>query len=524
MPHVSEQARRNLTFWALTFIAVGLPLSVFLVSVGTFVLAGTWLLEGNYAKRLKQFFTSPLSVVLSSVFFVHLIGMAWTADYRQGFTELRLKLPLLLIPLFLFTSSLPSKKRIQEVLLLFVVACVVGTIFGLPRIFEVDGQAVLNSRRFSVFISHIRFGLMLDLAFFILGYYLYSNRSNWSLTSKILSVATMLWLFWFMVILEGFTAYLAFGAMLGTSLVLFLMKRQNTRFVMSISVATLVVSATIGYQVYRVTKNHFFEVPFDYKTLTVKTLNGNYYAHQSDMPYTENGHRIWNFVCWKELRQEWGKRSNMDFEGVDKRGQELKFILIRYMTSKGLLKDSVGVHQLTDQDIKNIEDGFPNYLYAHKHGISRRITELYRGWEKYQRDGDANNSSLFQRLVYAQVGYEIFTEHWLLGVGTGDLRKAYDASYAENDRKLEKRFQGVSHNQFLTVGIMLGIFGLMWFAATLLYTLWQYRPDHLYILFFVLICVSFLTDNTLGTQSGVTLFAFFNTLLIIRKELEEKID
>jgi hypothetical protein len=36
--------------------------------------------------------------------------------------------------------------------------------------------------------------------------------------------------------------------------------------------------------------------------------------------------------------------------------------------------------------------------------------------------------------------------------------------------------------------------------------------------------VSFLTDNTFDRQSGVTLFAFFNAFLIVRREFTETPD
>ncbi|MGB0368152.1 MAG: hypothetical protein ACPGD8_02030, partial [Flavobacteriales bacterium] len=81
--------------------------------------------------------------------------------------------------------------------------------------------------------------------------------------------------------------------------------------------------------------------------------------------------------------------------------------------------------------------------------------------------------------------------------------------------------QGISHNQFLSVGLIVGIPGLIWFLFALSYPLKTYGKDFLYLSFIALIITSFMTDNTLGTQSGVTLFAFFNSILIIRKEFDQ---
>lgn len=519
-PILKDQQHRNLSFWGMAMIAMGLPLSVFLVSVGTFVLAGNWLLEGNHIKRLKQFFTNPLSLAISSVFLIHCIGLFWTKDFVWGLKDIRVKLPLLVLPLILFTSNLPKKKRLEDVVKLFIVACLLGTIFGLPRYLELTGE-LQNSRHISVFISHIRFGLMLVLAFFILTYYLFANWRYWSVAEKLVCTAALVWTFWFIVILQAFTAYLAFGALLIFTTFRMLLKQQGRKIAVALLSVTLVLTLASAAYIGKVVNNHCTEVPFNFRTLTVKTLNGNYYAHQTNVPFRENGHRVWNFVCWEELKQEWPKRSSMNFDGTDERGQELRFTLIRYMSSKGLLKDSVGLHQLSDLDIENVERGFTNYLYTDKLGVSRKINELLRGWDKYNWEEAASGSSAFQRLVYLDVGFEIFKNNLLFGVGTGDIVAAYKAEYAKDDRGLEEQFQGISHNQFLTIGITLGSIGLLAFLLAIFYPAWVYRKDYLYMLLLILMLVSFMTDNTLDRQAGVTLFAFFNALFIIRREFGE---
>jgi hypothetical protein len=68
----------------MILIALGLPLSTILMSVGQFVLVGNWLLEGDLKRRAKQFFTHRLSLVLVSVFFIHLIGMTWAPDRKAA--------------------------------------------------------------------------------------------------------------------------------------------------------------------------------------------------------------------------------------------------------------------------------------------------------------------------------------------------------------------------------------------------------------------------------------------------------
>jgi hypothetical protein len=524
MPKLTDSQHRNIAFWGMALIAMGLPLSVFLVSVGTFVLAGNWLLERQYTKRLKQFFTDPLSLVIVSTFLMFCFGLLWTENIDHGLKELRIKLPMLLMPLLLFTSKLPDKKRLQNILFLFVLACIVGTVFGAGRYFELWGGELLNKRQISLFISHIRFGLMLTFSFFILAYTLYVKWNEWTIPEKVFCLAAMMWVGWFLVILEAFTAYAAFAALLIFS-VLWLLKKQRNRWLKVGSLFGILLLVITGLlYVNEIAVKHFQEVPVDYRTQKAKTLNGRFYTHQEDELYRENGHRVWNYVCWEELNNEWLKLSSVAFDSLDKKGQLIRFTAIRYIASKGLTKDSVGIHLLSPQDISNIEHGFTNHLYTDKLGVSRRIDQLFWAFEEYSWKQNANNSSTLQRWVYAQVGWSILQENILLGVGTGDVFDTYKQAYSMDNRGMKKRFQGISHNQFLTIGITLGTLGFIILLLSLIYPLFLYRRDYLYVAFVLLMVVSFLTDNTFDRQSGVTLFAFFNAFLIVRREFTETPD
>lgn len=521
MPLLKDQHHREIAFWGMALIAAGLPLSIFLVSVGTFVLAGNWLLQGNFKKHLSRFFQNPVALSVSAIFLIYAIGMVHTSNLVQGWKELRLTIPVLAMPLFLFTSKLPSIQRIHDVLKVFVVACVVGSIFGAMQYFEVFGEELINSRQLSVFISHIRFGLMLVLALFILLYLCYRNWKLLSITEKGIYLISILWLGWFLVILEAFTAYVTLIAAMAFSVPWFILKRRKFSFGLTSFMIGSTIVLVLGFYVRGIVVTHYQEVPFDYRTLTVKTANGRYYGHQKDVLYRENGHRVWNFVCWDELKNEWSKVSEIDFESLDQKSQPIKYTAVRYMTSKGLLKDSVGVHQLTTDDIQHIEAGYTNYLYTDKLGFSRRIDQLLWALEEYGWHQNANNSSTMQRWVYMETGWEILKNHPLFGVGTGDVIDAYKAEYSVNDRGLEQRFQGISHNQFLTVGIAAGILGLIAFLISLGYPMWRYRTDFLFLVFMVIMIVSFMTDNTFSRQSGVALFAFFSSVLILRREFSE---
>ncbi len=289
-----------------------------------------------------------------------------------------------------------------------------------------------------------------------------------------------------------------------------------------VSVLLSIVIGSLSAAVYvnGIYQNHMLDFPFDSSTLDVYTANGRKYIHQKDVKLRENGHRVWNNVCLKELKNEWPKRSSVGIFEENKNGYKIRFTLTHYLTSKGLKKDSIGVHALSDEDIKHIENGHTNYKFVTDWGVSRRIDDLFTEIENYHTGGNPNNSSLIQRLTYFKVGLKLFKENVVFGIGSGDVRNAFDSYYAQNDHGLVDKRKGIAHNQYMNIAIGMGVIGLVWFILAFFYPLRFYWKDYLFTCFIIMIAISFLSDNTLDSQAGATLFAFFNSFLMIRKEME----
>lgn len=94
---------------------------------------------------------------------VYLVWMINAEDLWSGLNELKLKLPLLVLPL-VTGFSFPLRKR--EILLFFIVGTVLssltGTVMNAGKVFS--GSA--DARLLSPFISHIRLSLMAVFALF----------------------------------------------------------------------------------------------------------------------------------------------------------------------------------------------------------------------------------------------------------------------------------------------------------------------------------------------------------------------
>ncbi|NJK85175.1 MAG: hypothetical protein HC906_03650 [Bacteroidales bacterium] len=99
----------------------------------------------------------------------------------------------------------------------------------------------------------------------------------------------------------------------------------------------------------------------------------------------ENGYYIWLYVCDQELEEEWNKISQLPFNGQDKRGQELRHTLIRYLTSKGLRKDSAGISKLSEKDILAVENGDANVLFTKKLSLYPRLYQIIWEFDVYKK-------------------------------------------------------------------------------------------------------------------------------------------
>ena len=250
------------------------------------------------------------------------------------------------------------------------------------------------------------------------------------------------------------------------------------------------------------------------------TALGNAYNHDTLSVQTENGYPLFIYVCLDELKSSWDEISSMKFDGKNKKGEDIKFTLIRYLTSKGLRKDAEAVRSLSTNEIKAIENGIANVNYVGKSAVTTRIMETFWEFNDFNTGGNMNGHSAVMRIEFWKAGLGIFKNDPLIGVGTGDIKNAYKEQYNKMDSPLNETHRLRSHDQYISIAVAFGLIGLIWFLITLVYPfvknkLWK---DYFYFVFLLIAVLSFLNEDTLETQSGVTFFAFFNALFLFGRK------
>ena len=167
--------------------------------------------------------------------------------------------------------------------------------------------------------------------------------------------------------------------------------------------------------------HNFTSDPVNPALLETHTQNGNPYAHDTASGILENGHYVDLYICEEELEQEWNKLSDMPYGRFDLKGQVISSTIKRYLTSKGLRKDSAGLHALTSSDLFNIEKGQANFRFHDNPGIYQRLYETLWEIHVYIRIGFVQEHSIGQRLAFYRTALSLIREKPWNGTGPGDV-------------------------------------------------------------------------------------------------------
>ena len=196
-----------------------------------------------------------------------------------------------------------------------------------------------------------------------------------------------------------------------------------------------------------------------------------------------------------------------------------KYALFRYLTSKGLRKDAAGLSKLGDADIRNIEKGIPNYLFANKYSLNNRIYQTIWEFNEYQRGANPAGNSVVQRIEYFKIALQVIRENFWFGTGTGGYFPAYQKKYDEHPFFSEQKFRQRSHNMFLSYWVDFGLVGLIFICFAYSYPVFRQRKTKSYLLltFSLIVLLSFLNEDTLNNHDAITFFAFFYSLFLFGK-------
>ncbi|MBO4614433.1 MAG: O-antigen ligase family protein [Bacteroidales bacterium] len=493
----------------LLTMAFFMPLSIFVTNAAMLMIATNWLVECNFAEKWKRIKENFGILIFCALYITHLIWLANTSDFTYAMNDLRIKLPLLALPIFFGTSEPLSTKKLNIILITFVAGVFTASLMGVvAKIFAENS----DFRSLSLFISNIRMSLMLCLSFFILAYFIV-KKTFFTKATRWIAICVAIWLLIFMSIIQSITGSACLFIALTTILIVVAIKTRNKiHRAVCITLAAIIpitITAFIAYSV------HDFYTPTCDNVQLKTTAAGNPYDEIVSDGTIENGNLVWLNISKAELTEAWAKRSTIHIDSLDNKGQFIYPTLVRYMTSLGLTKDAEGISKMSDTDIKNVENGETNYRFANRSGLACRIYVIIWEIDVYRKTGDCNGHSAVQRIEFLKYGGKLAALNLLTGTGTGDVNEEFQKLYEEENSNLLPEFRHRAHNQFLTFMISFGIIGfiiclLAWFVPAFLK--WD-TNKFLFGIFFLIATISMFSDDTLETTTGTVFVAFFFSLL-----------
>lgn len=506
----SEVWHRRIFLFGIISMASGLLFGPVLISIPQAILGANWFLEKNYSDKIKSLYKNKFFWVLCSLFFLHLLGLIYTNDLVSGMADIKTKVPLLVLAIIFLSTKPLNKNELELLLKIFFTSVIVSSICCFMILLGVTHKTIIDVRDASVFMSHIRFSLIIAFTIISITYFLKSR------VSVAIGIPSILWLIFFMFKFQMATGLILL--MLVSSMLLLIYAYKKLTFYLNLSFyLILIVVLFFTYQKINSDLLMYNKSPSKTENILLKrTINQNPYLQDTLFNLAENGNLITINICDNELRKEWLKRSNLNFEGNDKSLNNLRFTILRYMASKGLPKDSAGLTQLNKQDIINIENGYSNYKYALNRGLYNKWREIVWEYTKHKRHENPSGHTLSMRIEFWKTAIYVIKQNVLFGVGTGDVQQSLNKAYTETDSKLTNEWRLRCHNQYLAFTVAFGIVGFVIFIFYILFPIVLLRKEFnpLFWPFILIILFSFLTEDTLENQAGLNFFAIFYTLFI----------
>lgn len=457
----------------LGIMLIGLVGSKFLISISMMLCVLNLILAADFKEYWQRIKENRLAHLIIAFYLLHVISLLWSTNLSYGLNDLRIKAPLLVIPIILIAKPISRVKQNWLYLLLLLSLLITSIINFCYFQFALRSNKVIDIRELSLFGSHIRYGILLAMGFAAC-VFLYLEQKRHRFIYFFIGVWFIFYTYYSQV-LSGLLALLVVIVIIG------LLRLRNSRWVL--------LSALLVGSVAAISMGIFVFKP---KSLV------------PTKPYNS-----------KEIGLAWKKRSLFIFDSLDLKKQVLKITLMRYLDSKDLPRTALGVEQLEDKDIRNIENG---YADVHETGFGL-LARLYGIRYQMQHPNNPNGHSLLQRVEAWKTAAEISKEHWLIGVGIGDVADEFEKKYAANKSLLINENRIRAHNSYLTFCLSLGIFGFFLFIyLQIAFFKEQFEEmNYLGILFICIAAVSFLLEDTLETQTGVSFFAFFYGLYATKK-------
>lgn len=490
-----------------------LPISPAMVSVFAGAMLGTALIQNIYENKKIQVNGHNGLYLMPAVFGLYLLSSILGAFQGTAWYDLKKTLFYLVIPFSFMLGKPFTKKQIRILFYWFSAAIVFSIMVAMVRWLNLENKEGFEVHRIG-FVSHIRFSFQLILLSWFLFLFLRNNNRIQTKEGILLAIILLISLF-FLFFQQSLTGLIAFAGSVIFYFIYINLIRKRKGYVYVVLASTLVVAPAVymGIQV-----KEFYDIEeVNAEKLDRYTKAGNRYLFDLDNKTVENGSYVFHYICDDELREEWNKRSKLDYDLAKVNGYSVTATLYRYMTSKGLRKDAEGMKAMSDTDIMRVEQGMSNYIYASKFSLKPRIYQTIWEYYEFTHTGNANSKSFSQRIEFSNAAIWIIKNNFWTGVGTANWKSEFAKAFQHLSKNLDSKHYASSHNQYLNFMVKFGVLGLLLLIFFFIYPLLKSKAyqNTLFLVFLVFIGIANMGDSNLESHMGSSFFLYFYCLFIV---------
>jgi len=486
-------------------------------------MAANWILEGHFDVKWQRLRKNPGIWLLASFYFTGILGALYSEDMRQVVQHLQNGLAFLAVPLVIGTTSPLSVKEIKIITGALTLSVVINSLVSYSLFLGFFDVAINNFRQYSYFSSNVHLSYNAIVGVVVLCYHLSQQRYRISSRERWMVLGLMIWMGIYVYFLRSFSGIITLSVFIWGML---LVRSWRLRPILRIPVVLMLLAAPALpiYLFQNIYQNNFSEFDAEVEALPEKTAKGNAYKHNLKNPMMENGNYVGLYISEEELGKAWNERSDVAFEGKDHKGQPLHMTLIRYMTAKGFRKDAEGLAKMSAKDIRNVEKGITNPIYASPANFYyHRVYTLAQAVFYYKKTGKPFDS-VTKRFEAYRAMISIFKENPLIGVGNGDIKEAYDRYFNKKYENAEKMGLVGGHNQYLKILATFGLVGFAWFLIAF-FGSWFVQRGHRHFLsrtIFLALLLAMISEVPLDQQRPAILFSIFYSVFLFRNPVDKE--
>lgn len=271
-------ARKLIVLMTIVVMFCGLLFSRVLLSLGMVVFAATCLVHQDIINQVKCFVSSPFLWAMSFLFLVVLISGIWSEDISRWSQVLRIKLPLVVLPVCFAGINYFTYRDWRNVALAFLIVVTAGAGWSLWQYFQdiTSVQAAyLKAQTMETPLGndHVRFSLLVAIATLTSAFLLVSSKPKLKRAIVIGLLAITLVMVIYLHVLAARTGLICFYIGLVT-FIFWLLRRPNNKLRYAWLLTLLLAFPLISWFVFPTFKNRISYFRYDFSSVKSDVYRG----------------------------------------------------------------------------------------------------------------------------------------------------------------------------------------------------------------------------------------------------------